>query len=47
MYFGKDNQHKVYHIQRSDGNFKLKATEVEKDLGVMVASNGKWWGQYK
>ena len=42
MYFGKNNPHKLYHIQRSDGNYELKATEVEKDLGVMVASNGKW-----
>ena len=42
MYFGKNNPHKVYNIQRSDDNFKLKATEVEKDLRVMLASNGKW-----
>ena len=41
MYFGKNNPHKEYYIQGSDGNFTLEATDIEKDLGVMVANNGK------
>ena len=41
MYFGKNNPHKEYHIQGRDDNFTLEATDVEKDLGIMVANNGK------
>ena len=42
MYFGKNNPHKEYYIQGTDGNFTLEATDIEKDLEVMVANNGKW-----
>ena len=37
IYFGKNNPHKEYHIQGDEGNIILEATDVEKDLGVMVA----------
>ena len=42
---GKNNLHKEYNIEGENGKIKLEATDVEKDLGVMVSNNGKWAAQ--
>ena len=41
MHFGKNNPKKVYVINQNGVEITLEATEVEKDLGVMVTMDGK------
>ncbi len=41
MHFGKNNPRKNYFIENEGSKVWLEKTEVEKDLGVMVSSDGK------
>ena len=41
MHFGKNNPRKKYYIDGKDGRVWLESTDVEKDLGVMISSDGR------
>ena len=41
MHFGKQNPKKKYFITNDKAKVELESTEVEKDLGVMVSSDGR------
>ena len=41
MYFGKDNPKKEYVIEENGRKMILKETETEKDLGVIITTDGK------
>ena len=41
MHFGKQNPRKSYYIEGVEGKVWLETTEVEKDLGVMISSDGR------
>ncbi len=41
MHFGKQNPRRKYYIEGKVGRVWLETTEVEKDLGVMISSDGR------
>ena len=41
MHFGKNNPRKNYYIENEESKVWLDKTEFEKDLGVMISSDGK------
>lgn len=41
MHFGKQNPRKEYYIDGKDGRVWLETSEVVKDLGVMISSDGR------
>ena len=45
MHYGKKNPRNKYYIQHGEEKVWLQESEVEKDLGIMVSSDGKYGKQ--
>jgi len=41
MHLGKNNPVRKYYVENGDERVQLGVTEAEKDLGVIITSNGK------